>query len=146
MSKIIVSNKKAFFEYEIIEEFIAGIVLVGTEVKSLRKGKTSISEAFCHILNGEVFIKQMFISEYSLIKHTNHNPTRERKLLLNKKEILKLHKGIKEKGFTIVPLSIFLSDEGFFKIKIALVRGKKSYDKRESIRLKDLNRELNRKS
>jgi len=141
---VIIENKKAAFEYFILERMLAGIKLIGTEVKSIRQSKASISEAYCHIINGEVFIKGMHVSDYKEIKHTNHDPIRDRKLLLNKKEIIKLSKAIKEKGFTIVPLAIKLSDSGFIKIEIGLARGKKAPDKREAIKEKDIKRELER--
>lgn len=143
--RILVSNKKAFHEYAILDEFIAGVQLMGTEVKSIREGKASISEAYCHITNGEIFILRMHVSEYKQIKHTNHEPVRDRKLLLNKKEINKLEKATKEKGLTIIPLGIFLTETGFIKIKLGLAKGKKSYDKRESIKEKDMKREADRK-
>lgn len=146
MVKILITNRKANFEYEILEELVAGVVLMGTEVKSLKDGKASLSEAYCHIINDEVFIKEMHISEYKLIKHTNHEPLRERKLLLKKGEILKLHKKIKERGLTIIPLSVHLTDTGYIKIKIALAKGKKVYNKKETIRLRDLDREQKRNS
>jgi SsrA-binding protein len=144
--RVLIHNRKANFEYQIVEEFVAGIVLMGTEVKSLRDGKASISEAYCHILNDEIFIREMHISDYKLIKHTNHEPLRERKLLLKKGEILKLNKKIKEKGLTIIPLNVLLTDTGFIKIKIALAKGKKVYNKKETIRLRDLDRDLKRDS
>lgn len=139
---IIVQNRKANFEYFIIERLLAGIKLTGTEVKSIRDKQVSISEAFCHIHNGEIFIKNMHISEYRQIKHTNHNPLRDRKLLLNRKEINKLSKAIKEKGLTIIPLNLKLTDTGFIKIEIGLAKGKKHYDKRHQIKEKDAKREL----
>lgn len=141
----IIQNRKANFEYFILEQLLAGIQLTGTEVKSIRDKKASISDAYCHIENGEIFIKNMHISEYRQIKHTNHEPLRVRKLLLNKKEINKLEKSIKEKGLTIVPLNIKLSDAGFIKLEIGLVKGKKAYDKRDSIKERDAKKELERK-
>lgn len=141
----LIQNKKAVFEYTILEKYTAGIQLLGTEVKSIREMKASISEAYCHFSNNEIFIIGMHISEYKQIKHTNHEPLRDRKLLLNRKEINKLSKSIKEKGLTIVPLSVKLSEHGFIKIEIGLAKGKKSHDKRESIKEKDLKRELERK-
>jgi SsrA-binding protein len=143
--KNLITNRKASYEYFILETLLAGIQLTGTEVKSVKDLKTSISEAFCTIENGEMFIKNMHISEYRQIKHTNHEPLRERKLLLNKKEILKLEKSVKEKGLTIIPLNVKLSDIGLIKIEIGLVKGKKSFDKRESLKDKDMKRE-NQKS
>ncbi len=141
----LVQNKKAFHEYSILDEYVAGIQLMGTEVKSIREGKASISEAYCHIKGNEIFILGMHISEYKQIKHTNHEPLRERKLLLHKKEIVKLGKSVKEKGLTIIPLGIYLTETGFIKIKLGLAKGKKTYDKRESIKQKDIKREMDRK-
>ena len=140
--KILINNKKANFEYFIIERLLAGIKLTGTEVKSIKDKKASISEAFCVIQNGEIFIRNMHISEYLQIKHTNHKPLSDRKLLLNKKEIKNLDKSIKEKGLTIIPLNVKLTDTGFIKIEIGLAKGKKSYDKRDAIKMKDIEREL----
>jgi len=117
---------------------------MGTEVKSIRESSASISEAYCHIVNGEIFILGMHVSEYKQIKHTGHEPLRERKLLLHRKEINKLVKGTKEKGLTIIPLCIYLTESGFIKIEIGLAKGKKSYDKRDSIKEKDAKRELAR--
>jgi SsrA-binding protein len=141
---IINKNKKAYFEYEILDKFTAGIVLIGTEVKSIKESKVSISEAYCTITDGEIYILGMHVSDYKKIKHTNHAPLRNRKLLLNRKEIDKLSKSIKEKGLTIVPLSVFISDTGLIKIEIGLAKGKKVYDKRESIKEKDQKRNLER--
>ena len=141
---IIIHNRKATFDYSIIERLLAGIQLTGTEVKSIRDKKASISEAFCHIHNGEIFIKNMHISEYRQIKHTNHDPLRDRKLLLNRKEINKLEKSVKEKGLAIIPLNVKLTETGYIKIEIGLAKGKKSFDKREAIKAKDAERELNR--
>ena len=143
--KILINNKRANFEYYILETLLAGIQLTGTEVKSIRDKKASLSEAYCHIHNGEIFVKNMHISEYRQIKHTNHDPLGDRKLLLKKQEINKLEKSVKEKGLTIIPLSIKLSDVGFIKLEIGLVKGKKVYDKRETIKERDAKRELNTK-
>lgn len=140
---IIVRNKKASYEYEFIETLTAGIQLIGSEVKSIKANKVSISEAYCYIKNGEVFIKGMNVSEYKESgTYTNHEPTRVRKLLLNKSEIIKLDSLIQTKGLTIVPVSIILKN-GLVKVEIALARGKKLHDKRESIKKRDLERELN---
>lgn len=145
MAKSIIKNKRAFFEYEIIERYISGIVLVGSEVKSIKNSKVSISEAYCYITNGELFIKGMNISLYSHgSKHNNHEPLRDRKLLLKKKEILKLEELISQKGLTIIPLEIILSSTGFIKLEIGLAKGKNLFDKRESIKVKDLKRETER--
>jgi len=138
----LIQNRRARFDYSILQTYIAGIQLTGTEVKSIRDKKASISEAYCHVNNGEIFIKNMHISEYRQIKHTNHEPLRDRKLLLNKKEINQLDKSMKEKGLTIIPLNVKLTETGFIKIEIGLVKGKKPYDKRNSIREKDIEREL----
>lgn len=140
----IIENKKALFEYIILERFLSGIQLMGTEVKSIRQSKASISEAYCHISNNEIFIKSMHVSDYNQIKHTNHLPLRDRKLLLHRREISKLQKAVKEKGLTIVPLAIKLSESGFIKVEIGLVKGKKAHDKRDSIKEKDIKRELER--
>jgi SsrA-binding protein len=143
MGKLIVKNNSAHFEYFIIEEFTAGLKLKGSEVKSIRKGNVNISEAYCYISNEEVFIKNMHVSEHAQGgKFNNHEPLRERKLLLKKKEILKLIEKTKQVGFTIIPISIILSNIGFIKLEIGLAKGKKLYDKRQSIKVKDLNRDL----
>jgi SsrA-binding protein len=142
----LIHNRKANFEYTISDKYIAGIQLMGTEVKSIRESKVSISEAYCHIVNGELFILGMHVSEYKQIKHTNHEPLRERKLLLHKREINKLYKGVKEKGLTIIPLAIYLTESGFIKIEIGLAKGKKTFDKKEAIKQKDMKREMERNS
>jgi len=139
---ILIRNKKAEYEYQILERYTAGIQLLGTEVKSIRDMKASISEAYCHFINNEIFIIGMHVSEYRQIKYTNHEPLRNRKLLLKRKEIDKLAKSIKEKGLTIVPLFVYLTITGFIKIEIGLVKGKKIHDKRESIKEKDIKRQL----
>jgi len=141
--EVVTKNKKASYEYEFIEVFTAGIQLLGSEVKSIRAHKVSISEAYCYIKGGEVYIKGMNISEYKESGiHTNHEPTRLRKLLLNKKEILNLSENVQTKGLTIVPISVIIKN-GFIKIEIALSRGKKIHDKRETIKKRDIERELN---
>lgn len=142
---IIVRNKKASYEYEFIETFTSGIKLLGSEVKSIRGNKVSISEAYCYIKDGEIFIKGMHISEYKQSgTYSNHEPTRLRVLLLNKKEILKLDEGIKQKGLTIVPTSVIINNRGLIKIELALCRGKKNHDKRNDLKIKDINREVDR--
>jgi SsrA-binding protein len=141
MAKVVVKNKKALFEYQIIERFTAGIKLKGSEVKSIRDSNVTIGEAYCFIFNGEAFIKNMYISEHKQGgRPNNHDPLRERKLLLKKKEIISLNESIKQKGLTIVPLCIILSDTGFVKLEIGLAKGKNLYDKRISIKEKDLKR------
>jgi SsrA-binding protein len=139
-----ISNKKAYFEFEILEKFEAGIMLTGTEIKSVRSGKVNMSDAFCSFIRGELFIRNLHISEYERGTHYNHEPKRERKLLLNKKELRKLNTKVKEKGLTIVPLRFFINSRGFAKVDIGLAKGKKIHDKRESIKEKDLRREMDR--
>lgn len=143
--KSISKNKKAYFEYFILDKFTAGIKLVGSEVKSIRAGKVSIVEAYCFINNGEIFIKGMHVAEHKEGgKHNNHQPIRDRKLLMNKKEIIKLGENISQKGLTIVPLEIMLSSTGFIKVEIGLAKGKHLYDKRNTLKEKDLKRETER--
>ncbi|NAS30873.1 SsrA-binding protein SmpB [Flavobacteriaceae bacterium R38] len=140
-----IQNKRARFEYEILDKYTAGIVLTGTEIKSIRLSKASISESFCEFNEGgELFIINMFIEEYMHGSHYNHKPKSERKLLLNKNELRKLHKEVKNTGLTIVPLRLFLNEKGLAKLNIALVRGKKLHDKRETIKDRDNKRELDR--
>jgi SsrA-binding protein len=134
-------NKKARFEYFIVESFNAGIQLTGTEIKSIRQGKASLTEAHCVFEKEELFIKNMHIAEYTHGNIFNHEPLRIRKLLLTKKELKKLFVKVKEKGLTIIPLKLFFSGRGFAKIEIGLAKGKKLYDKRETIKERDLNRE-----
>jgi SsrA-binding protein len=136
-------NKKAYFEYLILEKYIAGIELVGSEVKSVKASMVSIGEAYCYIVGGEIFIKGMYINEHKEGgKHNNHNPIRERKLLLKKKEINKLSENISKKGLTIVPLSVIISNSGFIKIEIGVAKGKNTIDKKLQIKLRDLDRDL----
>lgn len=143
MSKKICVNKKAYFEYNILEKNTAGIQLQGSEVKSIRNGKVSISEAYCYILDGEIFIKGMHIAEYTEGgKHYNHKPLRDKKLLMKKKEIAKLDKSLGEKGLTIVPLEVIITDTGLIKLEIGLAKGKHLYDKKQTIKLRDLDRDL----
>lgn len=137
-------NRKAKFEYHFISGFEAGLMLVGTEVKSLRKGEANMNDAFCYFKNGELFIRNLFIAEYDHGNVNNHDTRRERKLLLKKSELNKLERRATEKGFTIVPYKIFFSDRGFAKIEIFLAQGKKSYDKRDSIKQKDIQRDMDR--
>lgn len=139
-----IRNKKASFEFEFLDTFIAGIVLRGTEIKSVREGKVSLTEAYCYFKRGELYVKQMHIAPYSMAASYNHDPVRERKLLLNKKELEKLESKFEEKGLSIVPVRIFINDKGLAKMEIALARGKKLHDKREDIKSKDIKRELDR--
>ncbi len=139
-----IKNRSAYYEYFIDAKYDAGMVLLGTEVKSLREGKASFNDSFCIIHQGEVWLKSMHIAQYSHGTVTNHDPLRDRKLLLQKREIRKMEGKLKEKGYTIIPLRIFLNDKGMMKIEIGLGKGKKLYDKRESIRQKDVDREMKR--
>jgi len=143
--KINILNKKAKFEFEIFNSYTAGIVLSGTEIKSLRLGKAQITESFCEFNeNGELFLINSYIEEYSFGTHYNHKTKGERKLLLNKKELITLKKGVENKGFTIVPLRLFINEKGLAKIEIALAKGKKLYDKRATIKDRDLQRDIDR--
>lgn len=140
-----IKNKKARFSYELLDTFVAGIVLSGTEIKSIRLGKASITESFCEFNDkGELFVINMQVDEYSHASHFNHKPKAERKLLLNKQELKKLSKEVQTSGSTIVPLNLFINDKGLAKLKIALAKGKKLYDKRESIKERDTKRDLDR--
>ncbi len=141
--KINIQNKKAQFEYQILSKYTAGIVLSGTEIKSIRDGKASIKEAFCQFNEkNELFVVGMYIGEYSFAKNYTHVPRSNRKLLLNKKELIKLSKEIKNTGLTIIPLKLFINEKGFAKIQIALAKGKKIHDKREAIKNRDVKRKL----
>ncbi len=143
-NKIDIVNKKAKFEYEFITEFEAGLQLTGTEVKSIRAGNANLSDAYCYIKDGEIVVKSMFIGEYEYGNQNNHETRRDRKLLLRKLEVQKIIKRVEQKGVTIVPYRLFLSERGFVKLDIALARGKKSYDKRNSIKEREQKRELDR--
>lgn len=143
--RITITNKRAGFEYHIVQKYVAGIILTGTEIKSLRQGHTNINEAFCLIKDGEIFIKGMHISIWKQGSYYNHEPLRTRKLLLNKSEIRKLKIKALEKGFTVIPLSVFFSDTGYAKVEIAVAQGKRNFDKREDIKKKDIARQLSRK-
>ena len=139
-----IKNRKARFEYEILDRFTAGIVLRGTEIKAIREGQASIAEAFCEFSNNELFVINMTVQEYSHATYFNHNPKSERKLLLNRSELKKLEKQVKNTGLTIIPLLLFTNDNGLAKIEIALCRGKKQFDKRESLKDQDNKRDLSR--
>lgn len=139
-----IQNKKARFEYELLDIFTAGMQLLGTEIKSIRQGKASIAEAYCFMKDGELWIKGMNIAEYDFGNINNHDPIRDRKLLLQKHELQKIEKKIKDQGITIVPLKVFLNTKGLAKIDIALARGKKLFDKRHSLKEKDVKRDLDR--
>lgn len=139
-----IKNRKATFEYELIERFVAGMQLAGTEIKSIRNGKVNLNDSYCQIFKGEIYVINLHIAEYEMGNINNHIAKRDRKLLLNKKEIQKLEKKIKESGFTIVPTRLFVNDRGFAKLEIALARGKKNYDKRETLKAKDAKRDMDR--
>lgn len=140
-----ISNRKAYHEYFFEAKYIAGMVLSGTEIKSLRAGKASFNDSYCVFHNEELFVKSLHISEYAFGTYTNHQPMQERKLLLNKRELKKLETKIKEKGYSIIPLKIFLTDKGWFKLEIGLGKGKKIYDKRQTIKERENDRDLKRK-
>ncbi len=143
--RINIQNKKARFEYEFLDQFTAGIVLTGTEIKSIRNSKASIAESFCEFNeNGELFAVNMYIEEYAFGTRFNHRPSDSRKLLLNRRELNKLHKQVKNSGLTIIPLKLFVNDKGFAKMSIALARGKKLYDKRDTLKERDNQRNLDR--
>jgi len=135
-------NRQAYYEYFIDDKYEAGMVLTGTEVKSLRAGRASFNDSYCLVNNGELFLKNLHIAEYSHGTANNHDPVRERKLLLNKKEIRKIENKLKDKGITVVPLKIFFSEKGLAKMQIGLGKGKKLYDKRETIKQRDTQREM----
>lgn len=137
-------NKRAKFDYEILEKYDAGIVLTGTEIKSIRLGKASITESFCEFHNGELFVINSQVEEYLYGTHYNHKAKSERKLLLNKKELKSLEKSMQNKGLTIVPLRLYINEKGYAKMEIALCRGKKNYDKRETIKDRDTKRDIDR--
>lgn len=139
-----IRNRQANFEYEILDKYIAGIVLTGTEIKSIREGKVNLQDGYCYINNGEVFVKGVNITPYAQGTHYNHEATRERKLLLKRSEIKKLEGKVDEKGLTLVPLRLFINDRGLAKLEIAIGKGKKLHDKRESIREREAKRELSR--
>lgn len=139
-----IRNKRAYFDYEILENFTAGIQLYGTEIKSVRNSKVSLAEAYCRFTGQELYVVNMNISEYDFGNINNHEARRDRKLLLTKRELGKLQKKIKESGLTIIPLKMFLNDRGLAKIEIALAKGKKTFDKRETLKQKDARRDMDR--
>ncbi|MEQ9304182.1 MAG: SsrA-binding protein SmpB [Marinoscillum sp.] len=145
-NNIQIKNRKASFEYEFLDKYEAGIVLKGTEIKSIREGKASVQEAYCYINGQELYIKGLNISPYTNSSFQNHQIDRERKLLVRKKEIEKIKEKTEEKGLTIVPVRIYINKRGFAKLEIAVARGKKLFDKRDSIKKKDQDRELKRMS
>lgn len=143
-NNINIKNRRATFDYEIVETFTAGIVLTGTEIKSIRQGKCGLTETYCMVINGEVWVKNMYIAEYSYGSYNNHTTHRDRKLLLNRKEIRRIAKDNLQPGFSIVPLRLFINDRGLAKLVIAIARGKKQFDKRQSIKEREDKRAIDR--
>lgn len=139
-----IRNKQASFQYELIEKFVAGIVLMGTEIKSIREGKVNLQDGFCYFNNGEIFAKGINITAYAQGTHYNHEAARERKLLMKKSELRKLESKVEEKGLALIPTRLFINERGLAKMEIALGRGKKLHDKRESIKERDVKRELSK--
>jgi SsrA-binding protein len=144
MTEINIKNKKAWHDYEIIDKFVAGMQLTGTEIKSIRAGKATLVDSYCYFNQGELFVKGMHVAEYDFGSIYNHFPKRDRKLLLTHRELRKLEKTVREKGLTIIALRIFIAKSSYAKLEIALARGKKEYDKREDLKKKDTQRELDR--
>lgn len=145
ITNINIKNKKASFEYIFLDKYTAGMQLTGTEIKSVRESKVNITDAFCVFLNDELWVRNMHIAIYTEGTHYNHEPKRDRKLLLNRQELNKMSGKLKDKGLTVVPLRMFINEKGFAKLEIALSKGKKLFDKRESIKKKDIEREFDRK-
>ena len=137
-------NRRASYEYQFLVKYTAGIMLKGTEIKAIREGNVNMSDAFCTFYNGELWVHNMHIAKFTEGTWNNHEPMRERKLLLNKRELNQLEKKLQEQGLTIIPIRVFISERGFAKVEIALARGKKLYDKREDIKAKDQKREMDR--
>lgn len=142
--KVYIKNRPATFEYAIEDRLTAGIMLTGSEIKSVRNGKVSFNDSYCFFHKGELWVKSLHIAEYVNAGYAGHDPTRERKLLLNKRELRKWETKMREKGFTIVPLAMFINDEGYAKLEIGLGKGKKLHDKRETIKSRDAEREMKR--
>ncbi len=142
--EIRIKNKRASFEYFLVETMMAGIVLTGTEIKSIRSGKASLSDSYCSFKGNELFVVGMHIAEYAQGTYNNHDPKRDRKLLLNARELRKLKNKVQEKGFTIIPVTLFINENGLAKLDIALAKGKHYYDKRESLKTKDSKREIDK--
>ncbi|MCK9202803.1 MAG: SsrA-binding protein SmpB [Saccharofermentanaceae bacterium] len=142
--QVTIKNKRASHEFFLVQEFVAGIQLTGTEIKSIRDGKASLVDGYCTFTGNELFIRNMHIAEYSMGTHYNHEPKRDRKLLLTKRELKKLAIKAKERGFTIIPVVLFINEKGFAKLTIALARGKHAYDKRETLKQKDMQREIDK--
>lgn len=143
-SQIHIKNRRASFDYELLEKFTAGIVLFGTEIKSIRESKVSLADSYCLMDKGELWVKGMHIAEYKLGNFYNHIALRDRKLLLTRKELKKIDRVVKESGLTIVPTSLFINEKGFAKLNISIARGKKNYDKRQSLKAKEDKRQMDR--
>ena len=143
-NKINIKNKRASFDYELLETFVTGIVLTGTEIKSIRLGKASLVDTYCVMNRGELWVKNMNVAEYFYGTYNNHETRRERKLLLTKKELQKIERFSKDTGFTIIPTKLFINEKGLAKLVVAIAKGKKSYDKRQSLKEKDDKREMDR--
>jgi SsrA-binding protein len=143
-SAVTIKNRRATFDYELVERYVAGLQLYGTEIKAIREGKASLSDAYGLMLHGELWMKNMHIAEYSFGNLANHEVRRDRKLLLTKRELSKLTRATKETGLTIVPVKLFINDRGLAKLEIAVARGKKNYDKRQSLRAKEDKRQMDR--
>jgi SsrA-binding protein len=142
----VIQNRKAAYDYHLLQSFTAGIVLTGSEVKSLRAGEANLGDAFCKVDNGELFIHNLYIKEFAQASHYNHEPKRVRKLLLNRHEIRKIEGKLKEQGLTLVPTKLYFNEDGYVKLDISLAKGKKTYDKREDVKKRDVERELRRNS
>ena len=140
-----IENRKAKFDYQFLDVLTAGLVLKGTEIKSIREGKAGLADSYCYFKNDELFIKNFHITEYADASFYNHEPLRERKLLLSKQELNKWLKKVKDSGLTIVPIKVFINEKGYAKLNIALAKGKKAFDKRDDIKKRDIEREMNRK-
>ena len=140
-----IENRKAKFDYQFLDVLTAGLVLKGTEIKSIREGKAGLADSYCYFKNDELFIKNFHITEYADASFYNHEPLRERKLLLSKQELNKWIKKVKDSGLTIVPIKLFINEKGYAKLNIALAKGKKAFDKRDDIKKRDIEREMNRK-
>jgi SsrA-binding protein len=144
MKSVNIKNKRASFEFQLLDKYVAGIQLSGTEIKSIRLAKASITESFCSFKGDELYVVGMHIAEYELGTYANHEPRRERKLLLQRQELKKLQKKLKDQGLTIVPLRLFISESGYAKLEISLAKGKKLHDKRDSLKEKDMKRDIDR--
>ena len=140
-----IENRRARFDYQFLDTLVAGLVLKGTEIKSIREGKAGLSDSYCYFRNDELFVKNLHISEYADASFYQHEALRERKLLLSRQELNKLLKKVKDQGLTVIPTRLFINDKGFAKMEIALAKGKKLYDKRADIKKRDIEREMNRK-